>query len=153
MPDGWTLHKVAALVSDVAQNMYEVPYILKKHELTAKQYATLEKNSFFQKALEAEVITWAGANSIQKRLALEAAISSEAAMPALAARLQNKNEPLGEIVALMKLFAEMAGVIGNKTAAGPQTFGERFKIIINLGGDTLQKESSSSMKVIEPANG
>jgi hypothetical protein len=151
MPDGWTLHKVAALVSDVAQNMYELPYILKKHELTAKQYATLEKNPFFQRALEAEVITWASANSIQKRLMLEAAIASEAAMPSLAARLQSNTEPLGEIVMLMKLFAEIAGVTGSKVAAGPQSFGEKFKIIINLGGDTLQKEASPVMKVIEQA--
>jgi hypothetical protein len=152
MPDGWTLHKVAALVSDVAQNMYELPYILKKHELTAKQYATLEKNPFFQRALEAEVITWAGANSIQKRLMLEAAIASEAAMPSLAARLQSKTEPLGEIVMLMKLFSEIAGVTGSRVAnAGPQSFGEKFKIIINLGGESLQKEASPVMKVIEQA--
>jgi hypothetical protein len=150
MPDGWTLHKVAALVSDVAQDMYELPYILKKHELSAKQYATLEKNPFFQRALEAEIITWQGANSIQKRLVLEAAIASEAAMPMLAARLQSKAEPLADIVALMKLFSEIAGVTGTKAAqAGPQSAGERFKIIINLGGETLQKEASPVMKVIE----
>lgn len=155
MPDGWTLHKVAALVSDVAQDMYEMPYILQKHELTAEQFATLEKNSFFQRALEAEIISWSGANSIQKRLALGAAIASEAALPDLAARLSNKGEPLGEVVALLKLFAEMAGVIGTKAAAGQQSYGERFKIVINLGGEQFEKEASSSMTVIEqaPANG
>jgi len=151
MPDGWTLHKVAALVGDVAQNMYEMPYILKKHELTKEQYATLENNEFFQKALEAEIITWQGANSIQKRLMLEAAIGAEAAMPTLAARMQSKTEPLGDIVALMKLFSEMAGVTGVKAAGGPSSFGERFKIVINLGSDSLQKEASPSVdpKIIE----
>ena len=151
LPDGWTLHKVAALVGDVAQNMYELPYLLKKHGLTDKQYATLQKNEFFQRALEAEIITWTGANSIQKRLALEAAISTEAAMPVLAARLQSKTEPLADVVALMKLFAEIAGVIGAKAAAGgPTTSGERFKIIINLGGETMQREANPS-KLIEQA--
>jgi hypothetical protein len=149
MPDGWNLHRVAALVSDVAQNMYELPYILKKHDLTASQYQTLEKNAFFQRALEAEVITWSGANSIQKRLMLEAAIAVEASMPTVAARMSSKTEPLGEIVMLMKLFAEMAGVVGTKSAqAGPASFGERFKIVINLGGETLQKEAEPGMKPV-----
>jgi len=144
MPDGWTLHKVAALVSDVAQNMYELPHLLKKHGLTPKQYATLEKNPFFQRALEAEVITWQGANSIQKRLALESALAVEDAMPDVAARLRNKSEPLGEVVALMKLFTEMAGVIGAKSA-GPVQASERFKITINLGGDdSLQRDATPS---------
>jgi hypothetical protein len=152
MPDGWTLHKVAALVSDVAQNMYELPYLLNKHPLTAKQYERLQENAFFQRALEAEVISWTGANSIQKRLMLEAAIASENAMPDLAARLSSRTEPLGEQVALFKLFAEMAGVIGSKSAlGGPQSFGERFKIVINLGGEQFEKEASPSMKVIEQA--
>jgi hypothetical protein len=75
-------------------------------------------------------------------------------MPSLAARLQSKTEPLGEIVMLMKLFSEIAGVTGSRVAnAGPQSFGERFKIIINLGGESLQKEASPVMKVIEQANG
>jgi hypothetical protein len=149
MPDGWNLHKVAALVSDLAQNMYELPYILKKHNLTEKQYKTLEKNQFFQRALEAEVISWTGANSIQKRLMLEAAIATEEAMPYVAARMQSKTEPLEAIVPLMKLFAEMAGVIGTKSAlTGPATFGERFKIVINLGGESLQRGAAPSMKPV-----
>jgi hypothetical protein len=149
MPDGWTLHKVAALVSDLAQNMYDLPYILKKHNLTDKQYKTLEKNHFFQRALEAETITWTGANSIQKRLMLEAAIATEEGMPYLAARMQSKTEPLGEVVALMKLFAEIAGVIGTKSMqAGPASFGERFKIVINLGGEQFEKEAASSLKPV-----
>ena len=81
-------------------------------KVTEKQYDKLQKNEFFQRALEAEIITWSGANSIQKRLMLEAAIGAEAAMPTLAARMQNKNEDLVAVVALMKLFAEMAGVTG-----------------------------------------
>lgn len=142
LPEGWTLHNVAALVGDVAANMYDLPFILKKHKLTDEQYKFLEKNPFYQRALEAEIITWQGANSAQKRLALEAAIASEAAMPVLAARLQSKSEPLSDIVSLMKLFSEMAGVTGNKAVAATGT-GERVRITINLGGeDTMRKEAA-----------
>jgi len=146
MPDNWTLHDVAALVGDVAQNMYDLPYLLNKHKLTAKQYATLEKNPFFQRALEAEIITWQGANSIQKRLALEAAIAVESALPDVAARMSNKNEPLGEVVALMKLFTEMAGVIGSKNPNGAENTA-KFRIVINLGGESLTREASSVIDV------
>jgi hypothetical protein len=44
----------------------------------------------------------------------------------------------------MKLFSEMAGVIGAKST-GPVQASERFKITINLGGDdTLQREATPS---------
>lgn len=144
MPDGWTLHKVAALVSDVAQDMYELPYLLKKHELTAKQYEVLKKNEFFQRALEAEIITWQSANSIQKRLALQAAIASEAAMPTLAARMQSKTESLADIVGLLKLFSEMAGVTGAKAAGANQggLGSDRIKIVINLGGKPFNRDAN-----------
>lgn len=142
MPDGWTLPKVAALVGDIAQNMYDLPYILKKHDLTKAQYQTLEKNPFFQRALEAEVITWQGVNSIQKRLALEAAIAVESAMPSVAARMSSKTEPLSDVVALMKLYSEMAGVIGSKANPANATNSERVRIVINLGEDSMRKEAS-----------
>jgi hypothetical protein len=148
MPDGWSLHDVAALVGDVAANMYELPFILAKHKLSEAQYNLIKKNEFFQRALEAEIITWQGANSIQKRLALEAAIAVEASMPMVAARLSNKNEPLGEVVSLMKLFAEMAGSIGTK-AAPTMGNSERFKIVINLGGhNALEREAEPALKVV-----
>jgi hypothetical protein len=142
MPDGWTLHKVAALVGDIAQNMYELPYILKKHDLTDAEYKTLEKNQFFQRALEAEVLSWQGVNSVQKRLALESAIALENAMPTVATRMGSKTEPLGDVVALMKLFSDMAGVTGQKAAAASTGSGDRVRIVINLGPETMQKEAN-----------
>ena len=142
MPDGWTLHKVAALVTDVAQNMYDMPYLLKHHKLTAEQYNYLRENEFFKRALEAEIITWRGANSIQKRLALEAAIAVENALPTVAARLSKATEPLGEVVSLLKVLSEIAGVIGAKAAAVPAGSGERIKISINLGGDVTERQAT-----------
>lgn len=150
MPDGWSLHTVAALVTDVAQNMYDLPYLLKKHKLTTDQYAYLQNNEFFKRALEAETITWQGTNSIQKRLALEAAIAVESALPTVAARLSKSTEPLADVVSLLKVLSEIAGTIGAKAAA-PGASGEKFKIVINLGADTLQKEAHNEIKVISGA--
>lgn len=146
MPDGWSLHTVAALVTDVAQNMYDLPYLLKKHKLSSEQYAFLQGNEFFKRALEAETITWQGTNSIQKRLALEAAIAVEAALPTVAARLSKPTEPLADVVSLLKVLSEIAGTIGAK-AVMPGASGEKFKIIINLGADTLTREATSEVEV------
>lgn len=150
MPEGWDLHKVAALVTDVAQNMYDLPYLLKKHSLSPEQYAFLQSNEFFKRALEAEVITWSGVGSIQKRLALEAAIAVEAAMPTVAARLSKNTEPLGEVVALLKVLAEIAGAVGVKAQAANQGSGERFKIIINMGAETTEITAAPSFAEVQP---
>lgn len=150
MPDGWTLQKVASLVGDVAQNMYELPYLLKKHALTEEQYAYLQQNIFFQRALEADIITWNGANSIQKRLALQAAIAVENAMPTVAARLSKPTEPLSDVVALLKILSEIAGTIGAKAVAQTPTNTEKFKIIINMGGDVTEREATVLAPSVRP---
>lgn len=154
MPEGWTLFKIASLVADVAQNMYEISYILKKHGLTAEQYKYLQANEYFQKCLESEVIAWSGANSIQKRLALEAAIALETALPTVAARLSKSTEPLSDVVSLVKVLAEISGLIGTKAAAaqGQGGNGTRVKIEINLGADTFTREATVTTSAV-PADG
>lgn len=148
MPDGWTLPTVAALVTDVAQNLYELPYLLKKHKLTAEQYGFLEQNEFFKRALAAETLVWQSTNSIQKRLALEAAIAVEAALPTVAARLSKATEPLADVVALLKVLSEMAGTIGAKAAVATGN-NEKFKIIINMGADVVTREATGGLVSVQ----
>lgn len=149
LPDGWNLHKVAALVRDLAHNMYDLPVILKKHGLTEGQHALLAKNEFFQRALEQATIDWNRADNIQRRLALEAAIALEDALPNVAARAHKPNEDLADIVQLVKVLAEIAGTIGNKAAAQPVGPSEKFKIIINLGADNvIRREATVEPKEI-----
>lgn len=142
MPEGWTLQKVAVLVDDLAQNLYDTPYILKKHMLSEEQFNFLRSNEFFKRALEDATLTWNSANSVQKRLALQTALAIENAMPTVAARLQKPTEPLVEIVALLKVFAEISGLIGAK-AVQQQPNTEKFKITINLGGDQVVNREAS----------
>lgn len=142
MPEQWDLSRVASLVTDVAQNMYDRSYLLKKHKLTEQQLAFLEGNDFYKRALEAETITWQGSNSIQKRLALEAAVAIEAKMPTLTARLGKETEPLADVVACLKVLAEIAGLIGTKSQANQGRSGDQFKIIINIGDERLEKAAT-----------
>jgi hypothetical protein len=133
MPAGWTLHKVAALVRELAHNMYELPYILKTHGLTQEQYDKLKDNEFFQRTLQAMTAEWASVGNTQKRLALEAAIALEDAMPTMAARLHKPTELLTGVVELAKLLAKMAGV-GEANALGADVASfEKSRPVIEIG--------------------
>lgn len=149
MPDGWTIHKVAALVRDLAMNLYDEDATLKKYGLSPEQFKTLRENKFFVNALEAATIEWNSPQSTTKRLAMEAAIALEDALPAVAARLSKTNEPLPGVVELVKIFAKMAGV-GETNQ--PQAVGEKFKITINLGADMLQRDATPMITVQEASN-
>lgn len=153
LPDGWNLNRVAGLVRDVAQSMYDLPTILKKHGLTDKQYNVLAGNEFFTRALEQFTLDWNSAANTQKRLSLEAAIALEDAMPVVAARAHKPTEALSDVVALVKVLAEIAGTIGTKAANQPVAPTERFKIIFNLNGDLVERSASVQIIASTEASG
>jgi hypothetical protein len=146
MPDGWTISKVARLVRDLSTNMYDLAFVLKTHGLTQAQYDGLAASEAFQSALRAMTIEWNTIGNTQKRLALEAAIYLEDALPAVAARLSKATEPLPGVVELAKLLAKMAG-IGEAAQNNAPT--ERFKITINLGADVQQFEKTRPVVEIQ----
>ncbi len=147
--EGWTIHKVADLVRDLAMNLYDEPAILHKHRLTPADYDAIKKNKYFQNALEQETLAWNSPQSATRRLALEAAMAVENALPTVAARMHNKNEPLSDVVALLKLLSELAGAIGSKAAnlGGPSA--SQFKITINLGADREVYDKSKPTITLE----
>lgn len=135
MPEGWTIHKSAGLVREIAQNMYDLPTILAKFGLDQGQYDRLKDNEFFKKAVDATIIEWNAPQNTKKRLALEAAIAIEDALPDIASRLKKSNEPLPGVVQLLKVMSEIAGVTGQSTQGQPSAAGAQFKITFNLGAD------------------
>lgn len=145
MPEGWNMQKVSALVRDLAQNMYDIDVILKRHNLTEQQYRFLADNEYFKSALQQFTVDWNTASNTQKRLALEAAIYLEDGLPNVAARMNKPTEPLADVVALVKVLAEIAGTIGAKAANQPNAPTEKFKIIINLGADVLERNATTSL--------
>lgn len=152
----WTIHRVAALVRDLAMNLYDEPAILAKHGLSIPEYEVLKKNNFFQNALEQETLAWNSPQSATRRLALEAAMAVENALPVVAARLHNTNEPLADVVGLIKVLSELAGAIGSKAAGQAGPTASQFKISINLGGDTTTRDVTPVITIDhnqEPTNG
>jgi hypothetical protein len=146
MPVGWTMQKVAAFIRDLAHNMYEVPFVLKTHNVSQAQYDSVKDSEFFQNMLRAMTIEWNSIDNTQKRLAIEAAIALEDAMPILAARMHKPTELLTGVVELAKLFAKVAGV--GEAASHSTAPTEKFKIVINLGSDTQQFDKSHPTIVV-----
>lgn len=147
-PDNrWTIHKVAELVRDLAMNLYDEPTILAKNGLSAAEFDVLKKNKFFQNAFEQEVIAWNSPQSTTRRLALEAAMAVENALPVVAARLHNTNEPLADVVGLIKVLSELAGAIGSKANVQSGPAASQFKISINLGSDVVSREVAPTIVV------
>lgn len=140
MPPNWTLTRVSALVRDLAMGLYDEAVILKKHQLDYEEYATFKDNEFFQRTLQQAASEWNSPHSTLKRLAMESAVAVEDALPTVAARLSKPNEPLSDVVSLLKILSEMAGITGAKAVAQTQGTGEKFKIVINLGADTVMRD-------------
>src|SRR5262245_17379940 len=80
-PKDWTMAKIAALVRDVAQDIYELPEILERNNITAAQFKYLSDNEFFKTTVEQYRTEWYSASNTHKRIALEAAIALEEALP------------------------------------------------------------------------
>lgn len=146
-PDPYTIQSIAALVRDLAVNMYDIDYILKKHRLTQDEYEGLCKNEFFKRALEVAATEWHSPLSTNKRLAMQAAIGLEDAMPKMAARMHKESEPLANIVEVARLFAKIAGAGEEKTTNIPS---EKFTITINLGADTEHFEKTRPTLSLQP---
>lgn len=135
----YTIQSIAALVRDLAVNMYDTDYILKKHNLTQDEYEGLCANEFFKRAMEVAAAEWNSAMSTNKRLAMQAAIGLEDAMPTMAARMMKSNEPIQNIIEIAKIFTKIAGVGEEKTLAAPT---EKFHITIDLGSDVVHFEKN-----------
>lgn len=148
LPDGFTVPGAVALARDVAIEMLELPAILRKHAVTAEQYATLKEVPYFKNIVEEFARQWNAPSSVTQRLAQQTAAGLEEVLPDVIARMKIKNEPLQGIAQLAKVLADIAGVGGSARQA-PQA-NEKFKIVINLGADTQTFEKSKPIINIMP---
>jgi hypothetical protein len=134
LPKELTVHMLARMAREIAQNIREPNVILVDYKLTQAQFDYLfESHEFFKQALHHAIIEWNAAGNTQDRIKLQAAAGFEDKLPLLLTRMGNASEGLPGVVEAAKLIAKVAGV-GERdaTASAP---GERFTITINLGAD------------------
>lgn len=132
IPEAFGPAALAAFVRELAQGIHEEPDILKRHGITVDQFNYLKSLPLFERMLAATKASWESADNTTERLKLEAAATLEDALPAISARMKDKDEGLNHVVEAAKLCARLAG-IGENT--GPANIGEKFSITINLGDD------------------
>lgn len=126
---------LAQLAREVAQDISELPDILRKHGLTPEQYQFLEAhNAYFKSVLENEIKSWQGIKSTEARIRLQAQAAIEMQLPTLATRMGSTAEKLGDAVEAFKAISKVAGVDNAPASAGVP--GEKFTINIDLGAGT-----------------
>ena len=151
-PEDVSVPRMVALARDVALDMFDLPILLKKHELTPGQYETLKNLPYFKNLVEHLALEWHGTKNAQQRLAVQTAVGLEEVLPTVIGRAKIANEPLQGVAQLVKVLADICGATANARQAttGPT---ERFKITINLGADTEVYNKSKPVVVIENAAG
>lgn len=147
LPAEFSVPAVVALARDLAIGMYDQDVILKRHQLSAEQYATLEAVPYFQAVVKQMAEEWNSPKNSQQRLAIQTAVGLEEVLPDVIARAKVKNEPLQGVAQLVKVLADICGASGNTRQQAPA--GEKFKITINLGADTEIYNKSKPVVVVE----
>jgi len=134
LPKELTVHMLARMAREIAQNIRETHDILADYKINRTQFDFLvEHHEFFKQALHHATIEWNAAGNTQDRIKLLAAAGFEDKLPLLLTRMGNASEGLPGVVEAAKLIAKVAGV-GERDVAGGSP-GEKFTITINLGAD------------------
>jgi hypothetical protein len=134
LPKDLTVHVLAKMAREIAQNIRETHDVLADYKLNSTQFDFLcEHHEFFKQALHHAIIEWNAAGNTQDRIKLQAAAGFEDKLPLLLTRMGNTSEGLPGVVEAAKLIAKVAGV-GERDVGGGAP-GEKFTININLGAD------------------
>lgn len=143
--------RLVALAREIATDMRELPEVLADFKLSEEQYRKLLENPFFNNTLEACILEWKSAHSVEQRIRYKAAAALEDGLPNLAARMGQQSEPLTAAVETGKLLAKLAQLTEDQRGSNP---GEKFTITINLGEDhklTFEKDVTPTKPLIESA--
>src|SRR5579864_341116 len=105
-PAGWDTKRIYALMRDLAQEMFALPDILKKHSVSQAEYDAMCENEHFKRILAAMCAEWNTAANTPKRLALEALVALDSRLPDVVARMSSKTEALSSVVQLAALLAK-----------------------------------------------
>jgi hypothetical protein len=148
LPDGFDVPGAVALARDLAMNLYDRDFILKKHALSEEQCKTLEANEYFRSLLDTMCKEWNAPRTAQERLALHTSVGLETVLPAAIARVSSNTEPLAGVAQMVKVLAEISGANAAGRGNKPATPQEKFNITINLGAATAGGGKERYEKVV-----
>jgi hypothetical protein len=120
------------LAREIAMNLQDVETILALNEIRPAQWEIIQRSPYFQSVLTDAVTAWNSAINTEQRVKLKSAALFEEWLPEANILAHDRQQPLSGKVELMKLL-KAAGI--GSGVAGTENGGERFSVIINLGGD------------------
>jgi hypothetical protein len=128
---------MARLAREIAMNIRPVADILDDYGLDEQAFYELDtRNAFFRKVRNEFAVEWNATTSATDRVRAVSAAYLEQALPHLARRMMQAEEPLPAVTEVAKLFGRNAGLGEPKL---DRASAERFQITINLGADSAGK--------------
>jgi hypothetical protein len=130
------------LAREIALDHYELPDILKRHNISHERWSKISNDKYFTSILSSEISHWNTTANTTERSKLKAAALIEDWLPEAHTQLHNQRENLSSKVALATLVTKIAGM-GLEKATLNDNSSDKFVVNINLGPDktlNLQKE-------------
>ena len=118
------------LAIDIARQIFPIPLLLIKYNITEKELEELYNTSVFKEIIKQATGEWNAASSTHKRTKLKAAVIVEQTLPTLLESMVNTRESLAERVRALDTVAKIAGLNSGEGSGGP--VGSTFKLSINL---------------------
>ena len=118
------------LAIDIARQIFPIPQLLIKYNITEKELEELYNTSVFKEIIKQATGEWNAASSTHKRTKLKAAVIVEQTLPTLLESMVNTRESLAERVRALDTVAKIAGLNSGEGSGGP--VGSTFKLSINL---------------------
>lgn len=135
------------LAREIAMDIQPIDKILSMLNMASDQYRQISQAPAFQRILSQQMEEWNAASNTAERVRLKSQAFVEEALPEFFARAHDKAETLSSKVEILKTVAKFAGLEKQFVDANP---GEKFSVIINLGGgDSIRVEQELPVKVIE----
>lgn len=126
------------IAREIAMDLHDLETILKNNHVSVEEWSKLSNNQTFLTALKDAIAAWQSAGNTHERVKLKSAALVEEWLPEANSRAHDRNETLSSKVELMKLLTKLAdmGMSGAGVEGGG---GEKFSVVINLGGDSKLK--------------
>jgi hypothetical protein len=139
--------KIMALAREIALNIRPIQSILETLEIDPDQFQRIKSQPRFQSYLESERQAWNSTLNASERVKLKSLSMLEEWLPEAHRRIIDRTESLNAKAEVVKILSRFAGFgVSGVSADGG---GEKIKISINLGADTLSIEKQVTPQVID----
>jgi hypothetical protein len=121
----------ARLVWELVANISPAADVLKRHGLTAADFARKQKDKMFVAAYKEAKTAWASDLNVQQRIKIKAGLLLEDSLMDILLIIKTPEMNATNKLEATKQLGQLSQTINPKPTTGPE--GQGFKLIINLG--------------------